>query len=34
MMAFETAEFLVELGLEPKMIQIRELYEVDKAWND
>lgn len=34
MMAFETAEFLVELGLEPKMIQIRELYEVDKVWKD
>ena len=34
MMAFETSEFLVELGLEPKMIQIRELYEVDKIWKD
>lgn len=34
MMAFETSEFLVELGLEPKMIQIRELYEVDKVWKD
>lgn len=34
MMAFETSEFLVELGLEAKMIQIRELYEVDKIWKD
>lgn len=34
MMAFETSEFLVELGLEPKMIQVRELYEVDKIWKD
>ncbi|MGL4106703.1 nitrogenase component 1 [Clostridium sp. LP20] len=34
MMAFETAEFLVELGLEPKLIQVRELYDVDVKWKD
>ena len=34
MMAFETAEFLVELGMIPKMIQIRELYDIDVKWKD
>ncbi len=34
MMAFETAEFLVELGLEPELIQVRELYDVDIKWKD
>lgn len=34
MMAFETAEFLVELGLEPAMIQVRELYDIDIKWKD
>lgn len=34
MMAFETSEFLMELGLEPVMIQIRELYDVDVKWKD
>lgn len=34
MMAFETGEFLVELGMEPKLIQVRELYEVDVKWKE
>lgn len=34
MMAFETSEFLIELGMEPKLIQVRELYDVDIKWKD
>lgn len=34
MMAFETSEFLVELGMEPKLIQVRELYDIDIRWKD
>lgn len=34
MLAFETAEFLIELGLEPELIQVRELYDVDIKWKD
>lgn len=34
MMAFETAEFMVELGMIPTMIQIRELYDHDIKWKD
>lgn len=34
MLAFETAEFFVELGLEPELIQVRELYDVDIKWKD
>ena len=34
MLAFETSEFFVELGLEPELIQVRELYDVDVRWKD
>lgn len=34
MLAFETAEFFVELGLEPELIQVRELYDVDIKWKN
>lgn len=34
MLAFETSEFFVELGLEPELIQVRELYDVDIKWKD
>ena len=32
MMAFETADFLTDLGLEPLFIQVRELYEQDQQF--
>lgn len=32
MMAFETVDFLTELGLEPLFIQVRELYEQDQPY--
>lgn len=32
MMAFETADFLTELGLEPLFIQVRELYDQDQPF--
>lgn len=34
MLAFETSEFFIELGLEPELIQVRELYDVDIKWKD
>ena len=34
MMAFETAEFLCELGLKPELIQVRELYDEDIKWKE
>ena len=32
MMAFETADFLTDLGLEPLFVQVRELYEQDQPF--
>ncbi|MDO4535493.1 MAG: nitrogenase component 1 [Clostridium perfringens] len=32
MMPCETTEFLMELGMNPKLIQLRELYDVDLIW--
>ncbi|MGL5086019.1 MAG: nitrogenase component 1 [Clostridium sp.] len=32
MQAFETSEFLVSLNAKPKLIQVRELYDVDIVW--
>lgn len=32
MMPCETSEFLMELGMRPKLIQLRELYDVDLVW--
>ncbi|MCC0724962.1 oxalate:formate antiporter [Clostridioides sp. ZZV14-6009] len=34
MMAFETVDFLTELGLVPEFIQVRELYEQDSLFKD
>lgn len=34
MMAFETVDFLTELGLVPEFIQVRELYEQDSSFKD
>ena len=34
MLAFETSEFFVELGMEPELIQVRELYDVDVKWKE
>ncbi|UUC40428.1 nitrogenase component 1 [Clostridioides difficile] len=34
MMAFETVDFLTELGLVPEFIQVRELYEQDNLFKD
>lgn len=34
MMAFETVDFLSDLGLEPVFVQVRELYEQDRIYKD